>query len=131
MKPHGTYKIRNQRRSAWRSATSDEDFDAAPLPRALHPCASSEADAFLSELARGEHRIRRILDSLRSEIVESGGGPSLRIRRVFETPREIYRLELELPEMGYQRITLLDREALEELLEADDVRAAVETALGA
>jgi hypothetical protein len=50
---------------------------------------------------------------------------------VFKTPREIYRLELELPEFGYQRTTLLDREALEELLEADDVREAVETALGA
>jgi len=43
----------------------------------------------------------------------------------FENPREVFRLELELPELGYQRTTLLDREALDALLEADDVRARV------
>jgi hypothetical protein len=58
---------------------------------------------------------------LRREILEGGGGKNLRIRRVFQTPREIYRLELERPELGYQRTTLLDRDALEELLEADGV----------
>jgi len=131
MKPYGTYKIRHQRRAPWRDTTTDEGFETAPLPRPLRPRASSDADAFLARLARSEHRVRRILDSLRNEIVGAGGAPSLRIRQVFETPREIYRLELELPELGYQRTTLLDREALEELLEADDVRAAVETALGA
>ena len=62
---------------------------------------------------------------MRAEILEGGGGSNLRIRQVFRTPREIYRLELELPELGYQRTTLLDREALEELLEADDVRDVV------
>jgi hypothetical protein len=129
MKPHGTYKIRNQRRVPWPAAPSDDEFEA--LPRPVRPHASSEADLFLARLARSEHRVRRILDSLRSEIVGAGGTPSLRIRRIFQTPREIYRLELALPELGYQRTTLLDRDALEELLEADDVRAVVETALDA
>ncbi len=32
-------------------------------------------------------------------------------------PRELYRLELELPDMAYQRVTILDRDALTELLE--------------
>jgi hypothetical protein len=73
---------------------------------------------------RSEFRCQRILESLRNEIV-GGGGSSLRIRQVFESPREIFRLELELPEYCYQRTTLLDRDALEELLEADDVRQAV------
>jgi hypothetical protein len=41
---------------------------------------------------------------------------------VFETPREIFRLEIESPELAYQRTTLLDREALDELLEVDAVR---------
>ena len=52
----------------------------------------------------------------------TGGGPALRVRRVFSTPREIYRLEIE--EMGgrYLRTTLLDRDALEDLLETDGVR---------
>jgi hypothetical protein len=44
---------------------------------------------------------------------------------VFRTPREIFRLELELPQLGYQRTTLLDRDALEELLAEDAIRAVV------
>ena len=83
-------------------------------------------DAYLDPILRGDRRVRRILESLRNEIVEGGGGRNLRIRRVFQTPREIYRLEFELPELGYQRTTLLDRDALEELLEADEIRALVQ-----
>jgi hypothetical protein len=100
MKPRGAYKIANRRR---------------------------EYDPFLDPLVRSDLRTQRLLESLRSEIVEGGGGENLRIRRVFENPREIFRLELELPQLGYQRTTLLDRDALEELLESDDVRAVVES----
>jgi hypothetical protein len=82
------------------------------------------ADGYLDPLARSELRSQRILESLRNEIV-AGAGSSLRIRQVFQSPREIFRLELELPEYCYQRTTLLDRDALEELLEADEVRQAV------
>jgi len=82
-------------------------------------------DAYLDPGARGARRARRIIESLRDEIVEGGGGDGLRIRRIFSSPREVFRLELELPELGYQRTTLLDRDALEELLAADDVRARV------
>jgi hypothetical protein len=81
-------------------------------------------DAFLDPQVRCARRVRRILQSLRDEIVE-GAADGLRIRRVFSSPREIFRLELELPELGYQRTTLLDRDALEELLAAEDVRARV------
>ena len=88
----------------------------------------SGPERLLERIARGERRVRRILDSLRSEILEGGGGTNLRIRQVFETPREIYRLELELPELAYLRTTFLDRDALEELLAADDVRELVEGA---
>ena len=83
------------------------------------------ADPYLGPLLHDDSRMQRILESLRNEIVEGGAGSSLRIRQVFRTPREIYRIELELPEFGYQRTTLLDRDALEELLAADGVRAAV------
>jgi len=83
---------------------------------------------YLDPLAHSELRSQRILESLRSEIV-GGAGSSLRIRQVFESPREIYRVELELPEFCYQRTTLLDRDALEELLEADEVRQAMRTPL--
>jgi len=87
---------------------------------------ASRTRAFESHLppeARAEGRVQRLLDSLRTQILE--GGEGLRIRRVFTTPREVFRLELEVPELGYLRTTLLDRDALEELLATDDVRDAV------
>jgi hypothetical protein len=55
----------------------------------------------------------------------SRAAANLRIRRVFRTPREIYRLEFNIPDREYQRTTLLDRDALEELLEVDEVRAII------
>ncbi len=120
MKPYGTYKLRYR------------DTRHEPLePDLSQPGGVREAtgavDGFLASLTRSEHRVQRMLASLRDEILE-GGGAGLRIRRVFQTPREVYRLEIELPELGYQRTTLLDRDTLEELLEADDVREVVETA---
>ena len=116
MKPHGTYKLLYRNRYPERASLGSF---AAPAP-----AGPAGAENLLDRFARSELRVHRILDSLRSEILESG---SLRIRRVFTRPREIYRLELELPELGYQRTTFLDRDALEELLEADAVRQAVET----
>jgi hypothetical protein len=80
-------------------------------------------DALVDPVRRRERRIERIVESLRAEIIEGNGG--VRIRRIFENPREIFRLELELPELGYQRTTLLDREALDALLEAEGVRSRV------
>ena len=50
----------------------------------------SHLDALLDPLTRSEMRSQRILRSLRDEIVCGGG--SLRIRQVFRTPREIFRL---------------------------------------
>lgn len=98
MKPRGTYKITNRGRSL---------------------------DALIDPISRSEMRCQRIVESLRDEILGGGHGPNLRIRQVFRTPREIFRLELEIPELGYQRTTLLDREALEELLAVDEVRELV------
>lgn len=82
-------------------------------------------EAALAPALRAERRVQRILESLRSQIVEGSEEQSLRIRRVFAQPREIYRLEIEVPELGYLRTTLLDRDALEELLAWDEVRARV------
>jgi hypothetical protein len=77
----------------------------------------------------GGDRLQRILDSLRSEILQTETPRSLRIRRVIQTPREIYRLELAVPDLGYQRTTLLDRDALEDLLATDDVRSRVRSSV--
>ena len=110
MRPPGSFKIAHRTRLGRNTAAQN-----------------AVADPYLGPLLSDDFRSQRILESLRSEILEGGGGRNLRIRRVFRTPREIYRLELALPELGYQRTTLLDRDALEELLEADEVAAIVGT----
>jgi len=94
MKPHGTFKIASRNRAF---------------------------DDYLDPWMRSERRVQRIVESLRSDILD-GTDRVLRVRQVFHSPREIFRVELEIPEMSYQRVTLLDGDALEELLECDEVR---------
>jgi len=95
MKPPGAYKIAGRSRSF---------------------------EAYLEPSVRSARRLERILGSLRSQIREGG---RVRLRRIFKDPREVYRLEVEVPELACQRITLLDRDALERLLSAEDVLAVV------
>jgi len=104
MMHHGTYKL------SYRS----------PAPQV----------SYLDPLARGLGRAQRIVDSLRCEISNSEYARELRIRQVFTNPREIFRIEFEVPEMNYQRTTLLDRDALEELLEVDEIRALLREPIG-
>ena len=80
----------------------------------------------LHPAVRSARRVERILHSLMTEI--QGGEATVRVRQVFERPREIFRIEIEDPQWGYQRTTLLDRETLEELLAQDGVRERVEVA---
>jgi hypothetical protein len=115
MKPHGTYKI------ARRRSPDSPGLTHHPTPRRI------EYDPLLDPILGGGPRLQRLLGSLRDEIVEGGDSTHVRVRQVFSEPREIFRLELELPELGYQRTTLLDREALEELLEIDEVREIIRT----
>ncbi len=67
--------------------------------------------------------MQRIIESLRDQILQGDGPDTLRVRKILSEPREVYRVEIELPELGYQRVTLLERDILEELLAYDDVRA--------
>jgi hypothetical protein len=99
MKPPGTFKLLGRARR-----TSSESMDPLTL------CVD---------------RSDRIVDSLRAQILEGDEDQSLRIRQIFTAPREIYRVEIDRPEQSYQRTTLLDREALEDLLATDDVRERV------
>ena len=108
MKPSGTYKIRYQR--ALPPSSSD------PIERAIH------------RVALAERRTQRVVDSISDEIRGGGDRSSLRIRRVFTVPREVFRVEYERPDLGYQRTTLLGREALEALLESDGIQSAIENA---
>ena len=90
-------------RGSFRIASRDRAWEASLGPGA----AQRQATGAAARLARLE-----IQDA----------ATTVRARRVFETPREIFRLEIESPGLGYQRTTLLDRDALEELLEIDAVR---------
>ena len=93
------------------------------------------ADNLVPHVLRMEGILRyddALAASIESETLLPAGGEEeveVRVRRVFTTPRSIYRLELSLPELGYQRITLLEEDALEELLEDDRVRDRVERSL--
>ena len=99
MRPPGTFKLLgNARRTA---------------PNAMDP------------LALCDDRSDRIVNSLRTQILADEAVQSLRIRQIFDDPKEVYRVEIERPEQGYQRTTLLDRDALEDLLATDDIRARV------
>jgi len=80
-------------------------------------------EAYLDPTARAARRTRRILDSLRAEIEH--GDTRVAARRVFERPRVIYRLEIESPALGYQRTTLLEKGALDQLLAIETVRARI------
>ncbi len=86
---------------------------------------SGAFDGYLDPAVRCARRVERILDSLRAQITADNGKKTVRIRRILSEPREIFRLEIEIPEQGYQRTTLLDRDALEELLEVEEVRERV------
>lgn len=72
-----------------------------------------------------DDRSDRIVNSLRTQILEGDDEQSLRIRQIFSDPKEIYRVEIDHPDQNYQRTTLLDRDALEDLLATDDIRARV------
>ena len=76
-------------------------------------------DQLSPELA-ATRRIERMLASLLEEF--RCANTVVRARCIFREPREIFRLEIDNPERGYQRTTLLDREVLDELLEHRDVR---------
>ena len=108
MRPPGSFKIARRHRLGHKAPGANP---------AVTPCRHLP----LSD----EDRSQRVLESLRNEILEGGEAGNLRIRRVFRSPREIYRLEFNIPNREYQRTTLLDRDALEELLEGDEVRAII------
>jgi len=119
MKPSGTYKIRYQRtpEPAFRLRAVGSDVDEA-------------IEGALYRVTTAERRAQRIIDSISDEIRDGGEQSALRIRRVFREPREIFRVEVERPDLGYQRTTLLGREALEALLERDAVRGAMKDPAG-
>ncbi|MEE9282038.1 MAG: hypothetical protein V3V67_17870 [Myxococcota bacterium] len=68
----------------------------------------------LDEIEKRERRIRRIISSIQRDVDEGGRAY---VRQILRGPLELYRIELERPEMSYQRTTIVDRATLELLLE--------------
>ena len=119
MKPHGTYKLIHRARRRC----------AAPVAlRAVSTSPTARSETLLSQLAASDARLQRLIEALRREITDNEE-VEVRVRKIFSAPRSIYRLEIFLAELGYQRITLLEEDALEELLMDDGVRAQVEQSL--
>lgn len=85
-----------------------------PTPGSFRFGNGRRAYAYMSPGARRAHRIRRILDSIQEDL-EQGGTAS--VRQILRGPVELYRIELELPDLAYQRTTILDRKTLTTLLE--------------
>ena len=110
MRPPGTFKLLGRaRRHGARTVNRRDDG----------------AQDALDPIAHCMDRSDRIVDSLRMQILDDESDQSLRIRQIFEVPREIYRVEIDRPDQNYQRTTLLDRDALEDLLATDDIRERV------
>lgn len=117
MRPPGAFKI------AHRARRVRKRCETAPARGAENV----DVEACVGPLLAGDARSQRILKSLCDEIAEGGPDAHLRIRQVFSSPREVFRLELERPDLGYQRTTLLDRDALEQLMETDGIAERVRT----
>lgn len=109
MRPPGSFKLTGYHVGR-RGRTSADSSGFDPYPLALG-------------------REMRIVESLRNQIIEGGDEQFLSIRRVFDGPRAIYRIEIEVPRLNYQRTTLLDGDALEELLAHKEVRDLVDARL--
>lgn len=61
-----------------------------------------------------DRRIARIIASIQQDLDEGG---TCRVRQILSSPKELFRIELERPELAYQRTTILDRDTLTRLLE--------------
>ncbi len=71
-------------------------------------------ELYVDPVSHSERRVRRILASIQQDIDE---GCTALVRQILNQPRELYRLELERPDLSYQRTTILDRDTLTTLLE--------------
>ena len=61
-----------------------------------------------------ERRLRRILTSIQRDVDEGG---TARVRQILGGPRELYRVEVERPDMAYLRTTVMEADALAMLIE--------------
>ncbi len=75
----------------------------------------------LDPAQRSARRGQLLVASLQHEILDEA--TTVRARRIFERPRELYRLEIANHGLGYRRTTLLDRPTLDALCDDASVGA--------
>ena len=100
-----------------RSPQSSPDARLA-RPHGAHDSGRREHEATLfsdpASCLAGGRRARRILSSIQRDVDEGG---TARVRQIASGSMEIFRIEVERPDMAYVRTTLMGREALAALLE--------------
>ena len=79
------------------------------LPRAV-AAFDAVLDAHDRRRQKAERRVRRILASIQRDVDEGG---TARVRQILRNPQELYRIEVERPDMSYLRTTVLGRDALQ------------------
>ncbi len=92
------------------------------------PSRNRSFETYLDPAARNARRVQRVVDSLRNEIRDEA--TTVRARRIFAEPRELFRVEIENASMGYLRTTVLDRSVLDALRDDDAVGERLEVQLG-
>ncbi|MFQ5515094.1 MAG: hypothetical protein ACE5FG_11730 [Myxococcota bacterium] len=75
---------------------------------------SRPVDVLSDPLGLSSRRIGRILASIQRDL---DAGAHASVRQILRGPCELYRLEVERPDLAYQRTTILDRDTLDTLLE--------------
>ena len=90
-------------------------LDSWMIPRGFRARPGSDGIELQRDPAvRVARRVRGVLTSIHRDIQ---AGSCVRVRRILSQPTEVYRLELERSDLRCQRITLLDGDTLETLLE--------------
>lgn len=91
------------------------NMGAARIPGSFRLAYQTRAMEILANpLAFSRRRVGRILASIQHDIDEGG---TASVRQILKGPRELYRLEVERPDMSYLRTTILDRDTLDTLIE--------------
>lgn len=82
-------------------------------------------EAYENPACRRMRRDARWIDALCKEILSVGEAGRVRLRQIVAAPAALYRLELDRPDLAYQRIALLDAESVRVLLHDEAVRSVV------
>ena len=90
------------------------EMSSTPIPGRFRLGTQPRVVADADPWAGADRRVRAILESIQKDLFDGG---KARVRQIVSSPRELYRVEVEREDMSYQRTTILDRDALEALID--------------